>query len=284
MSSVEEHYTQGNIYNSIVSILERSGIDTGNLTRKDIAVVDEFHIRGQEITRELAQQAALLPEMKVLDVGCGLGGACRLFAGEFGCNATGIDITAEYIDTATRLSKLTGMQQGTRFVQASALDLPFPHNSFDIVWTQHVQMNIGDKKQFYSQIARVLRPAGRFVYYDIFIAGKGPLHYPLPWASDASISHLVSTSELKNILQELGLIPLSTSDETAKSIASLQNMFGRAEKEGLPELGTHLMMGDNAMEKLENLLRNLLEKKIVVESGILEKGLTDQTDYTDFTD
>jgi SAM-dependent methyltransferase len=262
---VENHYTQGNLFNRIIFLLQQAGINTDSLTRKDISVVDEFHIGGQAITRELAAAAGLKPGMHILDIGCGLGGPCRLFADEYGCIATGIDITAEYIDVATRLSEMTRLQQGTNFVQGNATDLPFADNSFDFAWTQHVQMNIADKKKMYEEIARVLKPGGRFVYYDVFSTGHSPVYFPVPWASGPSISHLITTDELKELLNSAGLKQLTTTDRTEKSIHSF--------KIKLPALSTQLLMGDNAIEKLQNLFRNLSEKKIVVESGIADKEI-----------
>ena len=268
---IEKNYTQSNTYEQIILLLQQSGVNTDSLTRKDIAAVDEFHIGGQDMTRELAEQLGLKPGMRILDVGCGLGGPCRLFAEAYGCMATGIDITAEYIDIATRLSQLTGLQQGTNFVQGSATDLPFADNSFDIVWTQHAQMNIAAKKKLYGEIARVLVPSGRFVYYDVFGTGDRSVYFPVPWANDASISHLITTKELKALLSNAGLRQISTTDHTEKNIASFQKMLARVNKEGLPALGTHLLMGENAAEKQQNVLRNLIEKKIVVESGMAGK-------------
>jgi ubiquinone/menaquinone biosynthesis C-methylase UbiE len=272
MQEVEAFYSKGNIYTTIIDHLTRSGYNTANLTRKDIAAIDEFHIRGQEATRELAVQAHCKPGMRVLDIGCGLGGACRLLAAEFGCMTTGVDITAEYIDTAQKLSQLTGLQEGTHFVQTSALDLPFPANSFDMVWTQHAQMNIADKQGFYREVARVMSPGARFVYYDVFKGDDDPLYFPVPWADGPSISHLISTAELKEQLREAGLTTLNTNDQTAKSIIAIEKIIDRANKNGLPPLGIHLLMGDEAMEKLKNLLRNLCEKRIVVESGIADRA------------
>ena len=270
-SLIEDYYTQGDIYERIISLLQRSGIDISNVTRKDIAGIDEFHIRGQAITRELAEAAELQQGMRVLDVGCGIGGPCRYLADEYGCMATGIDITASYIETAKKLSQLTGLQQGTQFVQGSATDLPFPSNSFDVVWTQHVQMNIAGKQLFYSEMTRVLATSGRLAYYDVFSTGSDPVYYPVPWAHNTSLSHLITTGELKKILSGLGLKQQSITDQTAKSIAFYEKLFDRVRKEGPAALGTHLMMGETALEKLQNLLRNLSEKKIVVESGIWKK-------------
>jgi ubiquinone/menaquinone biosynthesis C-methylase UbiE len=218
----------------------------------------------------LAATAGLQPGMRVLDVGCGLGGACRLLASEYGCDVTGIDITPDYVQTAAKLSALTGLQHTTRFVPGSALALPFDNNSFDVVWTQHVQMNIADKPGFYSEIKRVLTTTGRFVYYDILSASNVLIHFPVPWASDAALSHLITAQELHRLLQTMGWQHVQVRDETAKGIAFFETMFNRITQKGLPALGLHLLMGDNAFEKLQNLYANLIEGRIVLESGIYD--------------
>src|SRR2546430_2102949 len=115
-SPIETHYTTGNLFEAIMQALERSGIDSNHVTRADLAGVDEFHVRGQEVSHELAVAASLQPHMRVLDLGCGLGGACRMLADEFDCDVTGIDLTQEYIRTAIQLSELTRLQHKTRFV------------------------------------------------------------------------------------------------------------------------------------------------------------------------
>jgi len=267
---IEKHYTQGDLFDKIVFLLQQSGVDTSHLTRKDIAAVDEFHIGGQEMTRELARRANLQRGMRVIDIGCGLGGPCRLLADEFGCISTGIDITAEYIDIAKRLSQMTGLEHVTRFVRGSATDLPFADQSFDIAWTQHVQMNIVDKRKLYVETARVLVPHGRLVYYDILSSNHQPVYFPVPWASNANTSFLITREELKAFLTDAGFSQTDTTNETGKCIAFLKKLIWRI-KEAKLLLGVHVLMGDNAIEKLENLLRNLIEKKIVVESGIAIK-------------
>ena len=83
-----------------------------------------------------------LNNSSILDVGCGLGGPARMIADEKGCTVTGLDLSQEFINTAKALSKLVNLDSKTTFLKADALDLPFERNSFDIVWTQHVQMNI----------------------------------------------------------------------------------------------------------------------------------------------
>jgi len=270
-SLIAAHYAHDHLYETILQALANTGIKPGNITPKNIAAVDEFHVRGREISHELAAAAGLQPGMRILDAGCGLGGACRMLAHEYDCEVTGIDITADYIRTAQQLSALTGLQHSTRFVQGSVLALPFGNNSFDTVFTQHVQMNIADKKTFYSEIHRVLITGGRFVYYDILSHDHLPIQFPVPWASDASMSFLATTQQLHGLLTDTGLQRVQVNDETAKGITFFNNLFTRIAQKGLPALGLHLLMGDTALEKLSNLRMGLIEGKIILESGIYQK-------------
>lgn len=265
---VEKHYAQEGIFETILRKLQGKE----KITRKDIAGVDEFHIRGAAVSVELAKEAGFTNHSKVLDVGCGLGGPCRMLADEFGCTATGIDLTAEYIRTANLLSDLVGLNHLTTFIQADALDLPFDDESFDAVWTQHVQMNIENKHRFYSEIKRVLTKEGKFIYYDIFSKNKEPLYFPVPWAGNASYSFLFTTSELHQLLTDLGFTKKQTKDQTGEGLEFFLTLVDKLETEGPPPVGLHLLMGNTTKEKIGNVVKNLQENKIELQSGIYLKA------------
>ena len=269
--SVERHYGRGHILDSILHALRQAGKDLDRLKPADLAPVDEFHIRGREATIELATRASLRPGLRVLDVGSGLGGSARYLAAQYRCEVVGIDLTREYVDAANALAAMVGLERAVDFRQASALEIPFERDSFDVVWTEHVQMNIADKQAFYAEIARVLAPRGRLLFHDIFRGEGGPLWFPVPWAEDASISFLASPDAVRDILAALGFSLLDREDKSQQSLDWLGAMSERLGS-ALPSLGLHLLMGDNAKTKLRNNIRNLRERRFVVLQALAEKS------------
>jgi ubiquinone/menaquinone biosynthesis C-methylase UbiE len=269
---VERHYGRGEILDSILRALREMGKEIGRLSPSDLAPVDEFHIRGREATVELANRASLRPGLRVLDVGSGLGGSVRYLASEHHCRVTGIDLTREYVDTAAALAELVGLKGAVEFRQSSASNMPFGDGSFDVVWTEHVQMNIADKRAFYTEIARVLIPGGRLVFHDIFQGEGGEPHYPVPWAEDRSISFLVTPKTARHTLEDTGFRILDWEDKSQQSREWFAAVVEKIKASGPPPLGIHLLMGQTAKAKLENIVSNLREGRIVVFQAVAEKA------------
>ncbi|MCB0726619.1 MAG: class I SAM-dependent methyltransferase [Ignavibacteriae bacterium] len=269
--SVSGHYTRENIYETILHKLKEQGIEKDKVTRKDISSVDEFHIKGAEISLEIAHEGGIKEGQKILDAGCGIGGPARMLADVFECNVTGVDLTEEFIRTATLLSELVSLNHLTEFIAADATQLPFANETFDVVWTQHAQMNIRDKNQLYSELFRVLKKEGKFIYYDIFSTGKKDLIFPLPWADDDSINFLITTDDYEKLLTEIGFIESAKKNRTNESIEFFNNAFENNKKAGQPKLGLNVLMTEQTSIKLSNLNENLKENKLCVQSGIYLK-------------
>ena len=155
---IQAHYTRGGLADTLLAALEAAGKDTAKLSLDDLAPIDEFHSRGRDATLELAGLARLMPETRVVDLGCGLGGPARRLAKVFACRVTGLDLTPEYVEVANLLAERTGLESRVAFVQGDACDTAFDDASFDVVWSQHAAMNIPDKAKLYSEAARLLKP------------------------------------------------------------------------------------------------------------------------------
>jgi len=269
--AVRNHYGISGILDSILKGLESSGKNLQSLVPNDLAPIDEFHTRGKESTIEIANLAQLQSHHDVLDVGCGLGGSARYIANEFGCSVMGVDLTDEYVDVANQLTEFVNLSDKVSLKQASALGLPFSSDSFDVVWTEHTQMNISDKEKFYGELSRVLKPKGRLVFHDIFGTNNAP-HYPTPWAEHGSLSSLCTQEEARETIEKSNLVVDKWIDKSKLSTEFFKEMINKAETSGPTPLGFRLLMGKTAKEKLLNQARNLEENRVTVVQGTALKN------------
>jgi len=269
--SIQEHYARSDLGKIILAALEKAGKDTNRLTPEDLAPIDEFHIRGRAATLELARAASVDSTKRVLDVGSGVGGTSRCLAREFGCHVTGIDLTDEYCRAAAMLSARIGLGELVDYRQGDATNLPFLDHSFDIVWTEHVAMNIPDKPRLYREMYRVLKPGGTLAIYDILAGPSGPVLFPVPWARTPESSFLATPDELRKLLEESGFEVTAWSDTTDVARAWFVSLAEKIRKEGLPPLGFHVLLGPDFQAMAQNQRRNLEEGRIVLAQVVAKR-------------
>jgi ubiquinone/menaquinone biosynthesis C-methylase UbiE len=261
-ASVEErvarHYAQSGLERTIVEALAASGADPARLAPADLAPVDEFHIGGRQATIDFAGQLDFPTGSSLLDIGSGLGGASRYFAGERGCRVTGIDLTAEYVTLAAALAARVGLAERVSYRQGSALALPFPAGSFDGAYMLHVGMNIEDKARLFAEVRRVLKPGGVFGVYDVMREREGQLSFPVPWAVAAETSFVGSAVDYRRLLEAAGFSVRNERSRRDFAIEFFRQLRARtAAAGGPPSLGLHLLMGTTAPQKIANMVDNL---------------------------
>jgi len=269
--SVQAHYTRSDLGSVILAALENAGKDLNRLTPEDLAPIDEFHIRGRAATLELAQAASVDSTKRVLDVGSGVGGTSRYLAREFGCRVTGIDLTDEYCRTAAMLSERIGLAELVDYRQGDATNLPFSDASFDIVWTEHVAMNIPDKPKLYREMHRVLKPGGTLAIYDILAGPARPVLFPVPWARTPESSFLATPDELRMLLEKSGFKVAVWSDTTDSARAWFVALAEKIRKEGMPPLGFHVLLGSDFQVMAQNQRRNLEDGRIVLAQVVAKR-------------
>ncbi len=104
--------------------------------------------------------------MKVLDVGCGVGGPAREIAKFTGCHVTGLNNNDYQIDRATHYAAKEGLSNQLDFVKGDFMQMSFPDNSFDAVYAIEATVHAPTLKGIYSEIFRVLKPGGVFGVYE----------------------------------------------------------------------------------------------------------------------
>ena len=255
--TVARHYSHGSLEQAILEALAAAGKDVNRLSPADLAPVDEFHVGGRPATVAFAEQLGVHSGMRLLDVGCGLGGAARYFAHEHGCHVTGIDLSDEYVTVANALAARVGLGAMVSCQQGSALALPFTPGSFDAAYLLHVGMNIENKSGLFAQIRRVLAPSGILGIYDIMRLGAGGLSYPVPWAGGPETSFVADAATYRRLLEAAGFEVLKERNRRDFALEIFRQMRARGASGRPAPLGLHIVMGDNAAQKVANMMNDI---------------------------
>ncbi len=108
---------------------------------------------------------------RVLEVGAGAA-QCSRWLRSRGVNGIATDIAQGMLDESKALDEATGIPVPT--VLADARDLPFEAGAFDVVFTAFGALPfIADADRVHTEVARVLRPGGRWVF---------SVTHPIRWA------------------------------------------------------------------------------------------------------
>lgn len=118
-----------------------------------------------ELLKRLRSGGGLPARTDLLEVSCGRGGGLahlvRHWPGPV--EATGLDVAASAVRACREAHADV---PNLRFVLGSALALPFPDESFDVVVNVEASNEYGDFEGFFREVRRVLRPHGAFLYCD----------------------------------------------------------------------------------------------------------------------
>jgi SAM-dependent methyltransferase len=268
MSSVPDHYSTGSTRENIERALLAAGHQLDNVSAAVLEPVEDFHILGRLATNSLIELAGVSADDRVLDAGSGVGGTARYLASHVGCRVTTADLTPEFCETSRWLNGLAGLGDLIDVREANVLDLPFTDGSFDVVVSQHVQMNIADKDQLYAEAWRVLAPGGRLALWDVTAGPVQPLHFPVMWANRAEDSHLVTPDRLRELVEGAGFEVAEWNDLTTDAAAFMRDWMRTPQS----PLGLHVFVPD--MEgKLTRFIEDLGEDRArLIQAVMVKRG------------
>lgn len=246
-------YATGMSRPNIENALRAAGLDPDAIEPADLASLEDFHTLGRLATAQLAQLAGVSGHDRVLDAGTGIGGTARFLAAEYGCAVTGVDLTEEYCEVARWLDDAAGLSDLVSIRQGDVTDLDLADGTFDVIFSQHVQMNIADKSALYAEAYRVLAPGGRLALWEIAGAADR-ISYPVPWADDPTDSHVVAPDHLRAAVEAAGFRIEQWNDLTEPA----GEMMAAVLSAPPGPLGLQVFVPDFAT-KVANLVRGLQE-------------------------
>lgn len=135
-----------------------------------------YWIRGDEskevaqlqLTEHLAELANVPIGAELLDIGCGFGGSSLFLAKKYKARATGITISPVQVEMAQRAA--AAEQVDAQFLLMDAETLTFA-KQFELLWSVESISHYHDRRRFFSNAVRFLKPGGTFALTDWFKRG-----------------------------------------------------------------------------------------------------------------
>ncbi|MFG1933240.1 class I SAM-dependent methyltransferase [Mycobacterium sp. NPDC048908] len=254
---IDAQYSTGVSRQGIEQALITAGLRLDALKPADLAPLEDFHTMGRIATHQLVELLELTSDQHVLDAGSGVGGTARFVADTRDSRVTAVDLTDEYCEIARWLNQLVGLDDRISVRQADVTALPFTDASFDVIFSQHVQMNIADKPRLYAEARRILREGGRLALWDITSGDREELDFPLPWADHPAQSHLAPPDQLRFVIESAGFAVDHWTDLTEQAASLMQAVLA------LPAspLGLHAFVS-NFEAKARNLTTALADGRL----------------------
>ncbi|RMD42273.1 hypothetical protein DV735_g2840, partial [Chaetothyriales sp. CBS 134920] len=167
---------------------------------------EDVHVATERMTKEVAKRLLAVPGQRVLDVGCGTGKPAAQIAATYDVHITGITISNHQIQVA-KDAYSTNIKSGKLDFQfANAMELHFPDTSFDSAFAIESLVHMNDKHKALTNIARVIRPGGRFVIADLVLDAGCPNREVLNgWHEMFQVpTAMPSGDDLKQLLRQTG--------------------------------------------------------------------------------
>ncbi|HEX2629526.1 MAG TPA: methyltransferase domain-containing protein [Chitinophagaceae bacterium] len=163
----------------------------------------ESLIRMNEVMIEAAN---IQSSDTVLDAGCGVGGSSIFIANTIGANVTGITLSERQVQHAKANAQKKGVSALTNFTAMNYCATSFPDASFDVIWGCESICYADNKEQFIREAYRLLKPGGRLVVADGFVAAFENNDNPIirQWLDGWQVNYLETPERFSSLMQEAG--------------------------------------------------------------------------------
>lgn len=168
---------------------------------------DSIYEASRRTIAELADEIniSLGPGSRVIDIGAGYGGSARYLAKRFGCHVLCLNISEIENERNRRANREQGLHELVTVVHGSFENIPEADGSFDVAWSQDAILHSGNRERVISEIARVLKSGGQFVFTDPMQADDVPLDQLKPVFERIHLDSLGSVAFYREAAHKHGL-------------------------------------------------------------------------------
>ena len=161
--------------------------------------------------------------MKVLDIGCGIGGPMREIARHSRAHVVGLNNHAYQVEKAEEGNRREGLDTLCTLLHGDFMSIPAHDGSFDAAYAMESTPHSPDKRGVFSEVFRVLKPGGMFAGFEWCLMDRfdpeNPEHRRLKSGIEIGncLPELATTREVIDALAQVGFEVVEARDSGADS-------------------------------------------------------------------
>jgi tocopherol O-methyltransferase len=166
----------------------------------------------------MAEQVPVRPGMTILDAGCGVGGSSIWLAKHYPVQVYGITLVPQQRDLASRYARKHGVADRVEFSLQDYTKTEFKEETFDLIWATESLVHAEDKRAFFREAYRILKPGGSVVLTEYL--RREPPYDPEQqeaferWLRCWAMPNLATWNELRQYVLEEGFVDFRHRDLT----------------------------------------------------------------------
>lgn len=157
----------------------------------------------ENMNKKMAENIDAKTKFKVLDAGCGVGGAAIFLAKNYNCHVEAVTLNQKQINIANNFKKDQKLENKINFSLQDYTNTNFPDECFEIVWACESVCHSTPKTDFIKEVKRVLKKGGKLILADCFVTEKGKIdkeNYIKKWGETWAVSEFNSKENLHDEL------------------------------------------------------------------------------------
>eukprot|EP00092_Neocalanus_flemingeri_P029537 GFUD01032079.1.p1 GENE.GFUD01032079.1~~GFUD01032079.1.p1 ORF type:complete len:287 (+),score=76.99 GFUD01032079.1:235-1095(+) len=188
-------------------------------------------VGGEVTTTEFVAKLDLKPGMKVLDIGCGIGGSAFLMARKYGVDVHGLDLCTNMVGIAQdyRMEMEPDVKHRVNFYVEDATVMEYPKDFFDVVYSRDAIMHIPGKEALYRKLVHTLKPRGKLMVSSYCRGDKEHPQMFIDYVKQRNYQ-LWTLKEYRDMLNKVGFNNVAVIDKTPMMMDMMKAELDKFEK------------------------------------------------------